>query len=65
MTVKVESISQFDNWIVSLGVDLQTCETFDDQIILGEGTSLIKTANVNFPCEWDSEGLRAEDGFLD
>ena len=65
MSVKTESLTQFDDRIITLGVDLHTCETFDDQVILGQGTSLVKAADVDLACEGDSERLSAKDGFLD
>jgi hypothetical protein len=65
MSVKAESITQFNHCIITLGVDLNTSETFDDQVILGQGTSLVKAADVDLTCKGDSEWLRAEDGFLD
>ena len=35
------------------------------EISLGQSTSFIKTANVNFSSKWDSVGLCAKDLFLD
>jgi len=65
MSVKAESIFQFYHRIISLGVNLHPRETFDDQVILGEGASLIKAADVDLACEGDPKRLSAENGFLD
>lgn len=39
---------------------LDTRDSLDDQIIVGEGTSLVETANIDFAGEWNSEGLRTK-----
>jgi len=38
--------------------------TFDNKVVNCQGTRLVEAADVDFSSVWDSEGLRAENLFL-
>lgn len=46
-------------------LQIHSCQTLDDQVILSEGTCLVKAANINLTSIWNSKWFSAEDLFLD
>jgi hypothetical protein len=45
-------------------LQIHSCQSLNDQVILSEGTCLVKAANINLTSIWNSEWLSAENLLL-
>lgn len=64
LAICTQDVVRCDHSLFLVCCGAHSCHSFNDEVGLREGAGLIEAADVDLACEGDSEGLSAEDLFL-